>query len=163
MGDLLVNGISSVVKILVKEHIPMAIALNEKFSFLVAFYSVRIPRRSELVIPNSQIAPLLLTQIPNDFLAFHHHQIVTKRVVMRRLHTPRLEPHKSQRWGFSLNLHRPTWNHINWIQFLALLLQTTNCAVIHRRKCLPNLGHLHQRIIEKRMNFTRIICKTNDK
>ena len=59
--------------------------------------------------------------------------------MMRWLHTPSFKPHNSQCVSLSQNLHRPTWDYIDRIQF-PILHRTTNstfCKFIRLMRTNP--------------------------
>ncbi|GER49126.1 lipid-transfer protein [Striga asiatica] len=79
--------------IFIQKQVPLPIPLYKKLCILIILDPVHIPSWSKQIIPNPQIIPLLLRQIPHRFSSFRHHQIVPECVVMRRLHAPGLESH----------------------------------------------------------------------
>ncbi|PON73888.1 hypothetical protein PanWU01x14_054380 [Parasponia andersonii] len=134
----------------------MAIPLDEELSVFMILNPMNVPSRREKVIPNDQIKPLLLCQIPHRLLPLCHHQIVPESVVMSRLHAPGYEPHQRRGRSLSQDLHRPTGDYVDRTQH-PTLHQVANRAgrVFDFGDFSSDLRHLRDRIVEERLNLLR--------
>lgn len=130
----------------------MTIPLDEELRVLVIVDPVHIPAGREQVIPDHQVVPLLLAQVPHGLPAFQHHQIVPERVVVRRLDAPGLEPHDRRCGCLPDYLHRPPRDHVDGIQLPALRQATDRAGggiVRLRGRRRADLGRFDQGSVEE--------------